>query len=220
MSPRFWLYPFILLALGCATASADWKNLEPEKSPFWRTKEKLSEKIYRQRFILALVSVQKQKAEKSSSSRLKILGAGLVHAPHHFTLENIQRFDELSQDSGVLREARYEADLAEWFLGLEALNFKTSMKVMIKESKGDKKSLFRFRVREGALKGLEGVLELVDFEAQKTEIALTAYYDYDTFPLPEVFTKLGMEFVLQKIAERMRSTVEEKYRRMRTEASQ
>jgi len=219
LSPRFLLFALILLSLGSGSAFGEWKNFEPDRSFDWKTKEKLKEKIHRERFILAIVSKQNRKVSESSLNRLRLLGAGLVNAPHHFTLENIQRFDELSQASGILKEARYDKEKSEWRLSLEALKYKAKIRVAVKESKDPNRSLFRFRVMDGTLEGLEGVLELLPFESQKTEIALTAYFDYGTFPLPDVFTKLGMEFVLQKIAERMRSTVEQKYRRMRTKAA-
>jgi hypothetical protein len=63
-------------------------------------------------------------------------------------------------------------------------------------------------VISGVMTGMRGTLLVRDAGFQRANISLVGEYHYSEWPIPKLFLEFGLEVVLQKFAERLRSLIE------------
>lgn len=192
-------------------SSAQAITIRPAEKPFWREKEDVFARITELRAVI--VSVQTEDLQKDSGQRLITQGAGLVAAPLGFTYAQAKKFENIPSMTSYVRKVRYKKERQELFMHLEAFAYHARiwMRVELDEESTDKQ--IRFRIIKGVFKGMEGVFAFEDYRRRKTQISMTASYEFDKLPVPAFFARFGLEWVLQKMAERLRDFVEESYRK-------
>lgn len=183
-----------------------------EKNPWWRRKPKAAKRLQENHEVL--VSVVSEKAGgKDPLQRLRMAGAGLVKAPPKFAYERVKEFYRLKQLSDFVVESKFDPKKSRLFLHVAAFNYhaRSLLEIRFRVEKGQSQILFH--IVAGTMKGLRGVLQLEDVERRRTEISMTAFYDYAKLPIPKFFVEFGFEVVLKRVAEKLRNHVEELWKK-------
>jgi hypothetical protein len=191
----FWASLF-LLALA-SPVSAD------SSLPFWKAKEKIYHRIQEERAIVVAVHTDKIK----DGETLVFGGGGQMSTPLEFAYQQAMQFENLKSVTDYIKEIRTENDRL--FVRASAFGYDASMWLKLVPTPHRN---IHYEVVEGTLKGLQGDIHLEKIETIKTEIGISGHYDYVRFPIPRLFAEFGMEVVLQRMAVRLRSMLEEKYR--------
>jgi hypothetical protein len=70
-----------------------------------------------------------------------------------------------------------------------------------------------FDVLEGSLKGFNGLFWFETVGAKTSEVGLEGNLSYEKIFVPKIFLEFGMEVVLQRLAGKLRRSVEEEYKK-------
>ncbi len=199
------------------TAQAGVSSLGPgaeseihSQDRFWRERPALHQRISKQRFILVSVRSQRQ----SDGQRLRLLGAGQVRAPQAHAWARTLDFSSLPQVSSHIVEASYSEDTQRLFLHTQAFNYHARMLIQL-SFPGDlpepRQQAMDLHILEGVFAGMRARLLFDPVDDKVTEVSLRGIYDYQQFPIPIFFARFGLEVVMQRVASRLRSYVEESY---------
>jgi len=193
---------FMILSLPCAWA-------EDPPAPFWKTKEKVYQRIQNGEVIVVVKSVQSAQGQK----QLLVQGGGQVRAPAAFVFNEALNFDQLAKVSGYIKKARFDAkkDILELEVG--AFGHRSKMKLLLKAFEEQRPRRIDYQVIDGAMKGLAGTFRFDELSAKKTEVGITSDFQYDEFPVPKLFLEFGLEVVFQRMAVRLRQHVEDEFRK-------
>ncbi len=204
-----------------------WERVSPkefipvwmETLPWWNRKEKVLKQMREERAVVVSV-VTKGIASSPVSKRgqqvrkqLKLSGAGFIEAPPEFSSNRIREFYRLKELSQYVKESTFNQRQKQLFLHVAAFDYHARMLMEIffhDQLKGRRQILFH--VVAGTLSGMKGVVEIKEIERSKSEFSMTALYDYDKLPIPQLFVEFGLEMVLKQMAEKIRSMVETLYR--------
>lgn len=204
-----------------------WERVSPkefipvwmETLPWWNRKEKVLKQIREERAVVVSVvtrgisSSPVSKRGQQARKQLKLSGAGLIEAPPEFSSNRIREFYRLKELSQYVKESTFNQRQKQLFLHVAAFDYHARMLMEIffnDQLKGRRQILFH--VVAGTLSGMKGVVEIRDIERLKSEFSMTALYDYDKLPIPQLFVEFGLEMVLKQMAEKIRSMVETLYR--------
>lgn len=174
------------------------------EEPFWKAKEKFYHRIQEERAII--VGVHTKPIPKGEE--LVVAGGGQISTPLDFTFKEAMNFENLKEVSDYIKEVRPEN--GQLFLRTKAFGFEASMWLKVTSMPS---SSIHFEIVQGTLKGLIADLHFEKIESVKTEIGIAGTYDYVHFPIAKIFAEFGLEVVLQRMAIRLRSLVEEHYQR-------
>jgi len=171
--------------------------------PFWKSNEKIYRRIQEERAIVVAVHTN----PIPSGETLVINGGGQISTPITFAFKEALNFDNLKEVSDYVKEVRSEN--GQLFFRSKAYGYEAAMWLKITSTPS---SSIHFEVVRGTLKGLKGDLHFDKISSFKTEIGISGQYDYVKFPIAKIFAEFGIEVVLQRMAIRLRSLIEERYR--------
>lgn len=180
--------------------------------PFWKTKEKIYERVENGEIIVAVKSLPVKEAGKPKHL-MTILGGGHVAAPALFVFKKALEFDQLGKVSGYIKSAKFDADSGKLDLVVGAFGFEGKMKLQMKIKPDSVPRQIDFVVIEGGMEGLAGTFTFSELDPRKTEVGIDSTFRYDKFPAPQVFLEFGLEVVFQRMAARLRGHVEEEYKK-------
>lgn len=184
--------------------------------PFWRAKPKVFKKVTDERQIVVSVNAEKlsTKSAEGNTSILRMEGGGLVKADAQAVYSEAQKYNELKEVSEHVLEVRVGPSPQDLFLHTAAFNYHARMTMRVTpEVAGDGVRHLRFVVIEGNFKGMKGEFSFVDYADSHQKGALMGFhaeYKYKVLPMPQFFVEFGLEVVLQRVASRMRSFLEDK----------
>lgn len=206
-----------------------WERVSPKEFipvwmeilPWWNRKEKVLKQMREERAVVVSVVTRDVSVGESPISKkgqqirrqLKLSGAGLIEAPPEFSSNRIREFYRLKELSQYVKESTFNPRQKHLFLHVAAFDYHARMLMEIffhDQLKGRRQILFH--VVAGTLSGMRGVVEIKDIERLKSEFSMTALYEYDKLPIPQLFVEFGLEMVLKQMAEKIRSMVEALYR--------
>lgn len=181
-------------------------------APFWRTKPKVFKKITDERAIVVSVTAD----EKAPGPHtLKMQGGGLTRRSAEFIFNETQKYEKLTQVSEHVREVKWDAQKKELYVHTEAFQYHARMTMTVEPIAaknvpgGDgKTSRLQFKVIRGHFTGMEGAFTYEEFKPEATLMGFEATYKYINLPMPRFFIEFGLEVVLQKVAARMRTYLE------------
>ncbi len=154
------------------------------------------------------VSVKTVETSQKKNKQLKILGAGVIHRPRSQTWEALTQYEKWSGIHESIRASRWTPSTQRLFLHMEAFKYHAKMILQVEAENKDKEDWIHMKVVQGALKGMVVAFRIKDAKSRKTEVAMTALYNFEKLPMPQFFVVFGLEVVFQKIAEKMRLFVE------------
>jgi uncharacterized membrane protein len=175
---------------------------------FWKRPENYK-KMVQDRTIL----VSADTGEKPPLKTMSVDGAGIVSAPLDFTYSTVKKFDELPKVSERFEEAKFNPKDNTLDLHISALGYHVKMKLLLTFEEKPKTKIIHWKSIEGGFVGMSGDLQLVAFDARRTEMSLSAYFENEKLPLPKVLMGLGLEVVTQRVAGVMREYIEAKYKK-------
>lgn len=215
--------------LSLVEPESGWERVSPkefipvwmETLPWWNRKEKVLKQMREDRAVVVSVvtkdiSVPPPPVSKKGQQirrQLKLSGAGFIEAPPEFSSNRIREFYRLKELSQYVKESTFNQRQKHLFLHVAAFDYHARMLMEIffhDQLKGRRQILFH--VVAGTLSGMKGVVEIKEIERSKSEFSMTALYDYDKLPIPQLFVEFGLEMVLKQMAEKIRSMVETLYR--------
>ncbi len=186
--------------------------------PFWRAKPKVFKKVTEDRQIVVSVDAEKLPDNLPTKSILHMEGGGLVDTDAAATFAEAQNYDELKKVSDHVLEVRVGPAPQDLFLHTAAFDYHARMTMRVTaETSADGVRHLRFMVLEGNFKGMTGdfsfaeyVPEAASLSKRGTLMGFHADYGYSVLPMPQFFVEFGLEVVLQRVASRMRTFLEEK----------
>lgn len=197
-----------------------WESISPsgfstvwvEAEPWWRRKEKAKMKLQEENRVLVSVVSEVSSEKTSPLHQMRMSGVGWVKAPAAFVSARLREFYRLKDLSDYILESTYTPSQKRLYLHIEAFNYHAHMwmDILLQNGSKEKYQIF-FHVVDGTLQGMKGVVQVVELKPDRSELSLTAFYAYDQFPIPKFFLEFGLEIVLKKVAEAMRSMMEELY---------
>ncbi len=197
----------IMLFLGAFAVLAD------EPVPFWKSKEKVYERIREGEVIVA---VKREKGlEGKGAHRLRTNGGGHVSAPLDFVFARALEFERLAEVSGYIHINKYDAAAQKLDLEIRAFGYKARMVVKLKiEDKATPKRI-GFEIVDGSMRGMTGTFDFSEISARKTEVGIVSDYHYDKLNVPTFLIEFGYEVIFQRMAINLRSHVESEYKKMK-----
>jgi hypothetical protein len=188
--------------------------------PFWKAKPKVYKKIREEREIIVSVKTIDDKSAVSPAPPhiMRLFGGGTIAVPKGFAFKQAKNFKNLEKMSEHIKTAQWNEKTQTLFMHSEAFNYHARMNMQVKFTESPEKDGIHFKIISGIFTGMEGRIEfaalpLTAGKGESSEIALAAGYRYSKFPIPAFFLEFGLEVVMQKIAGRMRTFIEEEYKR-------
>jgi ribosome-associated toxin RatA of RatAB toxin-antitoxin module len=108
-------------------------------------------------------------------------------------------------------KSQYDAQSQTLFLQLSAYNYTTQMwlKMGISKSSGlDDLKQLHFTVVKGVFKNMKGRILFRKIEVEQTQMEIHSEFEYKSLPMPDFFLEFALEVVMQKVASKMRSFIE------------
>jgi len=183
--------------------------------PFWREKPHLFDRIKRRRAII--VSVRSHKLETESGHELRMQGGGMISVPKDFAYEHSKDLEVLKKTGNYVKELNLDKETGRLFLHTAAFRYhaKMHMQVSYKENhdKSPEKSVIQFEIVRGTFQGMKGEFNFEEYNGGRTIIGFNSLYNYEELPIPRFFVRFGLEVVIQKMSERIRSVIESEYKK-------
>lgn len=177
------------------------------EEPFWRAKDKVYERIQNREVIVSVKSVARNSGPKHL---LAIAGGGQVNAPCAFVFEASKDYETLAKESGYIDQAKYDSSTQILDARIAAYGFKTDVGVKILS----RDSALIYQIVKGPVTGMKGEFQFLPSKNPgRCDVGIVGDYSYDKFPIPELFLKFGMEFMLQRMAGRLRAYSEDLYKK-------
>lgn len=195
------LWIFFGLAMNVANAAT-------MPTPFWEKDAKLKQKLQSDRAIL--VSVKSTKSDQSNT--LTLQGVGRISAPASYVKEWVAHYDHLRRVSEYVKEVKWDADQQLLFLHTAAFDYHARMNISVKPHEIPDGRVFVLKIISGVFTGLEGELRVVSAGFQDSEVSLQAIHSYKTWNLPKIFLEFGLEVVLEKFSQRLKSLIEDDFK--------
>jgi hypothetical protein len=175
--------------------------------PFWRAKEKVYERIQNREVIVSVKSLPRTSGPKH---QLSISGGGQVSAPCPFVFEASKDYETFALESGYVDRAKFDSASQVMEARLSAYGYKSDIALKVES----KNSALIYEIIKGPVKGMKGEFQFLETKSPaKCDVGLVGEYSYDKFPIPEIFLRFGMEFMLQRMAGRLRSYCENLYQK-------
>lgn len=150
-------------------------------------------------------------------------GGGMISVPKGFAYEHTKDLEVLKQTGNYVKEMNYDQEAGRLFLHTTAFRYhaKMHMQVTYKEDqeKNPEKSVIQFEIVRGTFQGMKGEFSFEKFDESRTIIGFNSLYNYEELPIPRFFVRFGLEVVIQKMSERIRSVIESEYKKSLREAS-
>ncbi len=184
-----------------------------EELPFWQKKTRLYDQILNKRRIV--VSVQKQTTTEGEL-RYRMVGAGLVAAPLSFVRNEIGQFENLNKVSSHFKKVVHDKNKSQLHLNIEAAGYQTRLTMNYKWTRPSQDfEQMDWQVIEGTFEGMQGHYKLKSLGPQKTEVSTWTLLPEPRVPIPSFLLNFTLEVISEKVAQKMRSYLEEEYQKSR-----
>lgn len=195
-----------------ASQASSFVSVEPEVSPFWKQKKNVYRKIKDERAVVVLVKSDENLGDMKNPSKLLMQGAGHIRASRGFAFNVAKNFEDLPKVSSTIQVAKFDTHRNMLHLVTSALGYEAQMWLQVDLRESEKGSDIRFVIRRGVFTGMTGVVRFSEVGRKNTEVSLVADYRYKELPVPKFFVSFGLEVVLQRVAIKMRSYIEDRYK--------
>ena len=203
MKSHLFILFFIFIFL---PVQASVPEVKVTNGPFWQRKQKILKRIRERRDIM--VNVKSLNGDKKLKT-LEMQGVGVVNSSIEQSYETAKNFSNLEKVSGHIKKIQFNEAKRQLFMHSEAFNYHAKMWMLVDlDDKEDKKQI-RFLVEKGVFKGMRGSITFFTSQISKSRIEFLAVYNYTELPVPRFFVEFGLEVVVQKIAAKMRTFIEE-----------
>jgi hypothetical protein len=188
-----------LIAVCCLSAL----NAGAEASPFWRSKQKIYQRVLEGEVIVSSRSAEPVPPLKK---RIEFDGGGLVRKECADVFAYAQDYERVARESGWVREVSF--DSATKLLSVEISALGRTGRAKIEVSSVQEPRRVVFKIREGSFTGLLAQIDFVELGSSRCEVGISGDYGYDRFVLPQFFLNFGLEVMLRKMATRLRDEVQ------------
>lgn len=179
-----------------------------EELPFWRLRKNLYQQIVDSRRVV--VSVRPHQGAKDV---LGFQGVGVVSAPPYYCAERVMAFEDLADLSSYFKVIRHLPKKKQLYLHIGVLGFETRMRIRYRVvQKIGKPWKLEWKVIWGKLEGMVGQFELLSLAGNKTEISMWSRFVATKVPLPKLFMTFTLEVIAEKVAQKMRTSIEKGFR--------
>lgn len=175
------------------------------EQPYWRHKPDLIKQMRDDRKIT--VSVNK-KDLPSGRVQFSIAAAGVVKATREKCFPAAQDYGRLKTVSEHFKTAEFNANYHQLFLVTEALGYQARMILEILPVRASWRDELQFKILGGHFTGMSGAFGFESISERETEVSILAEFEGSEFPLPKVLMGFALEVIVQKVAEKMRTTIE------------
>lgn len=180
-----------------------------EELPFWKRKPDLYKSIVERRRVV--VSVRSEKQDKRE--KIRIVGAGVVNAPFDFALTQVLSFESLPEVSSYFKKVVHKKEKGLLYISMLAFGYRADVLLDYKINKNKQKwAQLDWVVKNGSLKGMIGHYKVVAIGPKKTEISMWSTMNEIKVPIPDFLLKFTLEVIAEKVAQKMRSSIENNYR--------
>jgi hypothetical protein len=176
--------------------------LADDSQNFWEKKPDSLDELIQNRKIPVSV---KATSENDKKHHLHMQGIGEVNAPYEYTKKWTMHFEHLKRVSDFAREVKWNPITRTLFFHTEAFGYHARMHLKV-----DKE--LNFEVVRGVFTGMKGQIKVHKRVFAKSLVSISTHYDYSQWNIPKLFLEFGLEVVLQKFAERLRSLIEKDFK--------
>ena len=188
-----------------------------EELPFWQKKTRIYEQMLKKRRIV--VSVQKQTSSQKET-QYRMVGAGVVAAPMAFVRQEMGQFENLNKVSSHFKKVDHDKKNNQLFLHIEAAGYETRLTMKYKwGSPNQGQEQMDWQVIQGPFSGMQGHYKLRPLEGEKTEVSTWTLMPKPRVPIPSFLLNFTLEVISEKVAQKMRSYMEQEYKKSRTHES-
>lgn len=150
--------------------------------------------------------------EEGARAQMQVSAVGFINAPFSDVKKWVKDYPDLKNVDERFREVSWNSSKKELFLHMEAYSYHAQMKLKVVESSTDDAFLMEWQCIEGNFLGMKGVVRL-EKESKGSVLSLDSSYSAERLPLPKVLMGAGLEFVASRVAGKMRSHLEEKWKK-------
>lgn len=173
---------------------------------FWRSKPKSMAQIIDERAIVVSV---KSTPSTQNKKKLIMVGGGMVNSSNETAFLGAKNYEQLREVSEYIREVKFNSKEDTLFMHTEAFQYHARMTMRVTGDESDKNFIrLKFIVIEGNFKGMHGEFSFEKYKPNKTLMGYFAEYEYVKLPMPQFFVEFGLEFVLKRVAQKMRTVLE------------
>ena len=190
----------------CAILITIQASGKPEAEPYWKSKPELLKRMRDDRFVTVSV-----KREEPSAGHIvfTMAGAGNVNRDKDLSFKTAQDYTKLKEISGYFKTISFDAKTEKLFVVVEALRYEARMLMQLKPVVEESRSEIQWDVVWGSFKGMKGVIGFERLGARSTEVSFQGRFEAPELPIPKLLMGFALEVVVQKVAEKMRSYLEE-----------
>lgn len=184
--------------------------LGQEELPFWREKKKVYRQITHERRVIVSVKQEEVAGKKS----FRMVGVGAVNAPIDFCVGEVMEFDKLPEISSYFKKVVHQKDKKQVYIVLEAMGYQARLLLEYQWNKKDPNAQqMDWKVIWGPFKGMIGHYQFVKINGEQTEVSIWSNFSNHNIPIPEFLMKFTLEVIAEKVAQKMRSFIEDNYRK-------
>ncbi len=185
------------------------QTMAQEELPFWHHKPDLVEKMTEQRKIVVSVTSE----SVAGGTKVGMLGAGVVNVPLYFAKEQVLNFEKLPEISSYFKKVVHKKEKKEVYFHIRALGMQMRFIQKYKWGKTSlKEAQMDWKVTWGLLKGRVGHYKFRYIEPTKTEINIWSSLVKSDIPIPQFLVNFTLEVIAEKVAQKMRTFMEENFR--------
>ena len=184
---------FVLLSLLVPSASGGEKA-------FWQTKKMAIERIEAGEI---LVNV------KTTDTTMQIEGGGHVHRPLDQVFAYAGDFDHIEHLGLYVDSAKFDRSKHEMALRISALGVTRDFKVRARVVEDASPKRIDLEILEGPFSGLRTSLAFRSLDLKRTEVGIHGEYTYTGNRFGKLFRGIAIETILQRVAQRLRTGVEQ-----------
>ncbi len=188
------------------------KNLA---KPFWLTKPSVFKRVKNDRLIPVMVAVEPL-VKKGNKKRLKMVAGAWINVPLKETFNFASKFNNYKRLSKYVKEIKvYEKDKL-LYSNTSAYKYFAEFLIQTYVKKPENsKAQIQWLIVGGLFEGMVVVFDFKDVGHRKTQIAMSAYYEFSKLPLAKIFIEFGLEVIMQKAGAQLRSLVEADFNKPR-----
>jgi hypothetical protein len=182
------------------------KDAPISQKPFWRAKSELMKRMLDERYIV--VSVKREDLPNGRMA-FTMAGAGDVNRDKDACFNLAQQYPKLKEISDHFKVVTFDEKSQKLFIITEALGYQARMLMQLTPVIDDWRSEVQWEVIWGSFKGMKGVIGFERLGSRSTEVSFQGRFEAPELPIPKFLMGFALEVVVQKVAEKMRTYLEE-----------
>jgi ribosome-associated toxin RatA of RatAB toxin-antitoxin module len=182
------------------------KDAPASAKPYWKSRPALMKRMLDERYITVSV-----KRDDLPNGRVvfTMAGAGDVNRDKDASFKLAQDYPKLKEISSHFKTVSFEDKSQKLFIVTEALGYEARMLMQLTPVTEDWRSEVQWEVIWGSFKGMKGVIGFERLGARATEVSFQGRFEANELPMPRFLMGFALEVVVQKVAEKMRTYLEE-----------